>query len=119
MMPEIGGKIKKLRVRYGMNRSQFAEVIGKRSETVALYEENKLLPDFGTLLEISEMFDISLLSLMDLEDTLREISSDAECAEVSRILGISREDVNDLRENRTDTAVLLQIYLTLCSENQD
>lgn len=112
MKPELGEKIKKVRLRYGMSYRQFGEVIGKKSETVKSYEENRTIPDFATLVEISELFDVSVLYLMGLEDTLKEPMTQAEINDVTKLMTTPIDDVNSLRQGGLSSAELMRLYAT-------
>lgn len=57
---DIGSRIKNLRIEQGMSQEQLANQLHVTRQTVSNWENNKNYPDFGTMVEISDLFGVSL-----------------------------------------------------------
>lgn len=56
----LGNNIKKIRNDANMSQEDFAEMFGVTRQTISNWETSKSYPDLGTLIEISDSFEISL-----------------------------------------------------------
>lgn len=61
---DIGSRIKSLRTEQGMSQEQLANQLHVTRQTVSNWENNKNYPDFGTMVEISDLFSVSLDTLI-------------------------------------------------------
>lgn len=61
---DIGSRIKTLRIEQGMSQEQLASRLHVTRQTVSNWENNKNYPDFGTMVEISDLFGVSLDELI-------------------------------------------------------
>jgi repressor LexA len=56
----LGDKIKSLRKRDGISQKALAQTLGVSQSTVAMWENGKNTPEYGTLMKLSEVFNVSL-----------------------------------------------------------
>ena len=61
---EIGEKLKSSRLNAGMTQEQIAEKINVSRQTISNWENGKSLPDVISLIEISDLYQISLDDLL-------------------------------------------------------
>lgn len=61
----IGKKLKELRKNYNITQKEFAEKINISRVNYTRYENNKVRPDFETIIKIADFYDISLDELFD------------------------------------------------------
>ena len=61
---DLGSRIKKLRIEHGMSQEQLASQLHVTRQTVSNWENNKNYPDFGTMVELSNMFQVSMDELI-------------------------------------------------------
>lgn len=67
----LSKRIKILRINAGMNQSQLAEKLNVSPSAVGMYEQGRRVPAVDMLIEIANLFDVSLDYLI----TGREISN--------------------------------------------
>lgn len=65
----IGEKIRKYRKLNKLNQTELGQMIGVVNSTIAKYELNKLEPNLDTLKKISKALNISILDLIDDEES--------------------------------------------------
>ncbi len=65
---DFGTNIKRVRLKHKLTQAQFGEIIGKSPSTIHGYENNTVVPPFNVLLTISELFDVSVGTLMGFRD---------------------------------------------------
>lgn len=70
----LGEKIKNVRKSKGLTLEEFGEMIGKSKSTIYKYEENQVLPDFITLLDICNKLNITINKLCDFEALEEDIT---------------------------------------------
>ncbi len=61
---DIGSRIKNLRAEQGLSQEQLAAKLNVTRQTVSNWENNKNYPDFGTMVELSNLFGVSLDELI-------------------------------------------------------
>lgn len=61
---DLGSRIKNLRIEHGMSQEQLASQLHVTRQTVSNWENNKNYPDFGTMVELSNMFQVSMDELI-------------------------------------------------------
>lgn len=69
---DIGGRIKKIRLRNKMTQAEFGAVLGKSPSTIYAYERNIIIPPFRTLVEISRLFNTDIDYITGFKDFLNE-----------------------------------------------
>ncbi|MBO5888591.1 MAG: helix-turn-helix transcriptional regulator [Clostridia bacterium] len=62
---EIGNKLKLLRNSYGLTQTEFAKKLEISRVNYTRYENNKVRPDYETLIKIADFYDITLDELFD------------------------------------------------------
>lgn len=71
---DIGRKIYEIRKREGMSQSEFADKFNVTRQTVSHWENGRNYPDMGTLMRISEEYDVSFDELIKQDhDLMRTI----------------------------------------------
>lgn len=60
----LGAKIKQIRIDAGITQQQLADKIFKSKRTVEMYESNKIDISIGTLQDISNVLNTSLLNIL-------------------------------------------------------
>lgn len=83
---EFSDQIKNLRQKKGLTQDQFAQKLHVTRQAISNWENNRNLPDLAMLIEISQVFDISLDELI-LGDT--------------RMNKMTKKLIKDTDENRT------------------
>ncbi len=63
-----GETIKRIRLKHKLTQAQFAEIIGKSPSTLHAYEKDLVVPPFDVIRTISELFNISIGTIMGLDD---------------------------------------------------
>ena len=56
----IGSRIAALRKAKRMNQTQLAKLLQVSPSTVGMYEQGRRAPDLNTLVQLAELFDVSL-----------------------------------------------------------
>lgn len=56
----LSARITYLRKARGMSQSQLASALSISASTVGMYEQGRRVPDLGTLISMSDFFDVSL-----------------------------------------------------------
>lgn len=59
-MNEIGNRIKYLREKFGLNKTEMAKRIGVDRTTIGRYEKGEIFPNLDVLLNIKDKFNVSL-----------------------------------------------------------
>ena len=62
---DIGNKLKSLRTSYGMTQTEFSKKLNISRVNYTRYENNKVRPDFETIIKIADFYDITLDELFD------------------------------------------------------
>ena len=62
---KTGGFIKELRKEKGLTQEEMAEILGTYRRTVSRWETGRNLPDIDVMMEISELFGVELIELID------------------------------------------------------
>lgn len=62
---EIGNKLKELRNSNNLTQEKLAEILNISRVNYTRYENNKVRPDYETLIKIVDFYDISLDDLFD------------------------------------------------------
>lgn len=57
---ELGGKLKKLRKENDYSQQQVAEILHITAQAVSKWENNKSVPDITTLVQITDLYNVSL-----------------------------------------------------------
>jgi len=60
----LGKKIKELRNKYKLTQTELAVQVGVTKSTIAAYENNSRLPSYDVLIKMSDVFKISIDSLL-------------------------------------------------------
>ena len=77
----IGDRLKQLRVEYGILQKKLAEQLNLSQQTISLYESNKRQPDYDTLKQIAEFFNVStdyILGITDIKETVNAVVEKAD-----------------------------------------
>ncbi len=94
---DIGGRIKKIRLRNKMTQAEFGAVLGKSPSTIYAYERNIIIPPFRVLVEISRLFNTDIDYITGFKDFINESFGDIlklyeEYKVYKKIYGIEDED---------------------------
>lgn len=75
---EVGGRIRELRAERGMSQDDLAERVYVSRQTISSWENDKTYPDVQSLLLLSEIFDVTVDSLIkgDVETMTTTIEKD-------------------------------------------
>ncbi|MFF2341108.1 helix-turn-helix domain-containing protein [Bacillus mycoides] len=57
---EFGSKLKELRKKNNYSQQQIAEILHVTAQAVSKWENNKSVPDITTLVQISDLYNVSL-----------------------------------------------------------
>jgi len=68
MTVTIGKKLQKLRKQIGMSQQELADYLSVARQTIGKWEQDLSLPDVETLMEIADLFKISLNELIGVEE---------------------------------------------------
>lgn len=60
----LGKRIKELRNKYKLTQTELAEQVGVTKSTIAAYENNSRLPSYEVLIKMSDVFKVSIDSLL-------------------------------------------------------
>ncbi len=71
---DFGTQIKCIRTDRGLTQEQFAKQLNVTRQAVSNWENNKNLPDIGMLLQMSDVFQISLDTLIKGEDHMNNMT---------------------------------------------
>lgn len=69
---KIGKFILELRLKNGLSQNQLAKMIPVSRQAVSSWELGKALPDLGTLLRLSKIFDVSIDEILLGADLLND-----------------------------------------------
>ena len=69
---EIGQKLKDKRTGLGLSQEDLAEKIGVTRQTIANWEKGKTYPDIGSVLKLSDLYNVSLDELLKEDATMRK-----------------------------------------------
>lgn len=69
---KIGKFILELRLKNGLSQNQLARMIPVSRQAVSSWELGKALPDLGTLLRLSKIFDVSIDEILLGADLLND-----------------------------------------------
>ena len=64
----VGQKIKQLRLENNLTQEELAEKLGKAKSTISMYENGNREPDYETLEEIADYFNVSIEYLLKRTD---------------------------------------------------
>ena len=64
-MMKIGQKLKELRKAYGLTQEQLSGKLGISRVNYTRYESDKVRPDYETLINIADFYDLTLDELFD------------------------------------------------------
>ena len=64
-MMKIGQKLKELRKAYGLTQEQLSGKLGISRVNYTRYENDKVRPDYETLINIADFYDVTLDELFD------------------------------------------------------
>ena len=111
MNRDIGSRIRKIRLRYGMSQQQLAEILGKSRAVVIAYEEGQKIPDYSVVTDISKLFNVSLAYLMGFEGDHAKQDFDIDPEEIKNY-NVTEEQVLAIqaRDNETNNAIFSEIY---------
>lgn len=62
---KIGQKLKELRKAYGLTQEQLSGKLGISRVNYTRYENDKVRPDYETLINIADFYDVTLDELFD------------------------------------------------------
>lgn len=68
----IGQKLKEKRTASGMSQEALAERIGVTRQTISSWENNRSYPDIGSILKLSDLYDVSLDELLKEDENMRK-----------------------------------------------
>ena len=84
---EIGEKLKSSRLNAGMTQEQIAEKINVSRQTISNWENGKSLPDVISLIEISDLYQISLDDLLKGDKKMmKKIEKDTDTVKSNRTM---------------------------------
>lgn len=63
----FGNILKQLRSEFGINQNELANRIGISRSSIAMYETNQRLPDYETIVSLSNFFNVSSDFLLELQ----------------------------------------------------
>lgn len=69
---EIGQKLKTKRTEAGLSQEALAERIGVSRQTISSWENNRSYPDIGSILKLSDLYDVSLDELLKEDENMRK-----------------------------------------------
>lgn len=73
-MSTLGDNLQKLRLKCDMSQGEVAAAIHKARETYSRYETGTLKPDIDTLIELADLYHVSLDYLTGRANTLDEVA---------------------------------------------
>lgn len=62
---------KNLRIRSGLTQEELAEKLGKAKSTISMYENGNREPDYETLEEIADFFNVDINTLVDSKQSVQ------------------------------------------------
>lgn len=74
---DFGSKLKQMRTKLGLSQEQFAESLGVTRQTIASWEKGKTYPDIGSVLKLSDLYEVSLDELLKEDSHMKEHVKDA------------------------------------------
>ena len=74
---EIGKKLKDKRASLGLSQEDLAEKIGVTRQTIANWEKGKTYPDIGSVLKLSDLYNVSLDELLKEDAAMRKHTEEA------------------------------------------
>ena len=74
---EIGQKLKDKRASLGLSQEDLAEKIGVTRQTIANWEKGKTYPDIGSVLKLSDLYNVSLDELLKEDAAMRKHTEEA------------------------------------------
>ncbi|MGO3018987.1 MAG: helix-turn-helix transcriptional regulator [Anaerococcus sp.] len=83
----LGEKIKELRKMSEITQEELAEKLDVSRSAVAKWESNNGIPDIVNLKKISEIFSVSIDSLVDYKENLREKNTEVRKVNISKYVG--------------------------------
>lgn len=69
---EIGQKLKEKRTARGLSQEALAEKIGVSRQTISSWENDRSYPDIGSILKLSDLYDVSLDELLKEDANMRK-----------------------------------------------
>lgn len=69
---EIGQKLKNKRMDARLSQETLAERIGVSRQTISNWENNRSYPDIGSILKLSDLYDVSLDELLKEDENMRK-----------------------------------------------
>lgn len=97
---EIGAKIKTARLQAGMTQEQAAEALGVSRQTVSNWETEKTYPDIVNVVKMSDLYSVSLDSLLKEETPM------------SKYMEYLEESTNTVKsQDRLAKIILFAVYL--------
>ena len=69
---EIGQKLRNKRLEYGFSQEVLAEKIGVSRQTISSWENDRSYPDIGSILKLSDLYEISLDELLKEDEKMRK-----------------------------------------------
>ncbi len=85
-------RLKELRKQRGLSQSQLAEAIGLTKQTISLWERGARRPEFDTMTDVADFFEVNLSYLLGTSDDPKVSEEDAE----SWAQGEEVEEIRDL-----------------------
>ncbi len=86
----IGEKIRQIRIEGNMTQEKCAEALGVSRQSLSAWENGRILPDFRSIVAISDLFHVSIDSLIREDDAVVNRLTEIEDTEKSRRLLLRR-----------------------------
>ena len=93
----VNKNLKFLRTRQGWTQKQMAEKLGLKQSVIGAYEEERAIPPLACLLDVSEMFNVSLddLTRKDLSRTTEKKLNEQQYSRGKEVLAITVDKENN------------------------
>lgn len=102
---EIANRLQKLRKEKGYSQEELADALGISRQAVSKWERAEASPDTDNLICLAKLYNVSLDSLLDTDETIEEIKEEQkEKAEEAKVETEKSEDTGDkfLRDDEGD-----------------
>ena len=83
--------IKELRQEFGLNQTEFGQILNFSQDTISKWEKGTRLPDYKTLIKIALIFDVDMNEMLGLEECYQKYHT-----EITK----KREEMGKITEKR-------------------
>ncbi len=69
----LGMNIKELRIKKGLTQEELGKMLNKTKNNISQYETGKREPDIDTLIRLSDLFNVSINTLVGKKETVNSV----------------------------------------------